>query len=57
MDPKYHELRDVAERMGVHIQTVRKWIKQGKLKAYKPTGKKLYVKDEDLRAFIERGEK
>lgn len=57
MDPKYHDLQDVAERLGVHIQTVRKWIKQGKLKAYKPTGKKLYVKDEDLRAFIERGEK
>lgn len=43
--------RQVADQLGVHLQTVRKWIFQGKLPAIKQGQYKVAYKD--LNAFIE----
>ena len=43
--------RQVADQLGVHLQTVRKWIKQGKLPA--SNLKPYLIWNKDLNAFIE----
>jgi excisionase family DNA binding protein len=51
----YLSTRDVAQRYGVTVQTVRLWIKAGKLKHIKLTPRLYRIKESDLEAF-ERGE-
>ena len=43
--------RQVADQLGVQLQTVRKWIKQGKLPA--SNLKPYLIWNKDLNAFIE----
>lgn len=45
--------KEVAEKFKVTYLTVFRWIKSGKLKAFK-VGKQYRVKQEDLEAFIEQ---
>jgi excisionase family DNA binding protein len=45
-----HTLQDVAERFGVHYQTVYRWVRSGRLPASKIAGA-YRVEDEDLQAF------
>ena len=42
----------VAQRLGVHPETVRRWIREGRLEAVY-AGKKLLVTEEHLQAFLE----
>lgn len=44
---------EVSKVLSVNEQTVRKWIRQGKLKASKPTGKNYIIKAKDLKDFID----
>jgi excisionase family DNA binding protein len=44
-------LPEAAERLGVSIYTVRRWIKDGKLRAFKP-GKEYRVREADLAEFL-----
>jgi excisionase family DNA binding protein len=44
--------QEVAERLHVSDQTVRRWIKSGKLAAYKP-GLEWRIHPSDLEAFLE----
>jgi excisionase family DNA binding protein len=44
-------LPEAAERLGVSVYTVRRWIKDGKLKAFKP-GKEYRVREGDLEEFL-----
>ncbi len=48
-------LREVAEAVKVSETTIRRWVRDGSLAAYK-VGKRgqLRVKEEDLEAFLER---
>jgi excisionase family DNA binding protein len=48
-------VQDVVERLGVHEQTVRRWIKSGELVAYALGDRAGYrIAIEDLQAFMER---
>src|SRR5215212_4363833 len=44
-------LPEAAERLGVSVYTVRRWIKDGKLRAFKP-GKEYRVREADLEEFL-----
>jgi excisionase family DNA binding protein len=44
-------LPEAAERLGVSIYTVRRWIKDGKLRAFRP-GKEYRVREADLEEFL-----
>lgn len=43
-----------ASYLRVHPQTLRRWIKAGKVKAYRINRRTIRVKKEDLDSFIER---
>ena len=45
-------VNEVAKVLQVNQQTVRKWIRNGKLKASKPTGKNYIIQAQDLKKFI-----
>ena len=47
MEQKYVSPKEYAVMMGVTAQTVRNWIKEGKLKAIQPAGKngRWFLKD------------
>lgn len=47
---EYCTIKEVAETVGVHSNTVRNWIDSGDLKAYK-LGKVIRIRKEDLEAF------
>jgi excisionase family DNA binding protein len=49
---RFEGIEEVAERLLVDPQTVRRWIKSGKLKAYKP-GREYRIRSNDLDAFLE----
>jgi excisionase family DNA binding protein len=49
---KLYDLQEVANILQVHIDTVRRYIKSGALRAAK-IGKAYRVQERDLQAFIE----
>jgi excisionase family DNA binding protein len=49
---RFEGVEEVAERLLVDPQTVRRWIKSGKLKAYKP-GREYRILSNDLDSFLE----
>src|SRR5688572_27487240 len=55
MDDRHLTLSDVAGLMGVSERTVRRWIKSGMLKAYKP-GRDYRIPESSVRAFVEDSE-
>jgi excisionase family DNA binding protein len=48
-------VRDVARRLNVCSQTVRRWILDGRLRAARPTEHTLRVRPADLEAFLNTG--
>ena len=45
--------REVAEVLGVHIETVRNWVRKGKLRAYRVSGRgRLRFDPADVRAVL-----
>lgn len=55
MEGRQLSLSEVAGVMGVSERTVRRWIKSGTLKAYKP-GRDYRIPESGLREFIEESE-
>jgi excisionase family DNA binding protein len=55
VEEQTRSLSEVAGLMGVSERTVRRWIKSGRLKAYKP-GRDYRIPESGLRAFIEESE-
>jgi excisionase family DNA binding protein len=47
----FWDVHGIAEELGVDVQTVRRWIQSGKLKAFKP-GKEYRVREADLEEFL-----
>ncbi len=47
-------VKEVAERLGTHQETVRRWLQSGRLRGYRPGGDKLgwRVRRDDLEAYI-----
>lgn len=50
MDPQYCTVKDAAAFAGVSPQTIRKWIRDGRLPAAAPGGQKYFI----LRSDIEK---
>ena len=52
---KWLSVQNVVERLGVHEQTVRRWIKAGELPAYALGDRAGYrIAPDDLQAFLNR---
>lgn len=56
MSGKFLTTEEVAETLKVNIMTVYRWIKAGKLTAYK-AGKQYRIKKEDLNRFMKKTSK
>lgn len=50
--PVFLTLEQISQNLHTPIESIRWWIQQGKLKAYRP-GRKVLVRQDDLLAFIE----
>jgi putative resolvase len=48
-------LSEVAQLLGKSERTIRRWVKSGKLKAYKP-GRDYLIPESAIRELIERSE-
>jgi excisionase family DNA binding protein len=55
MEDRHLSLSEVSGSMGVSERTVRRWIKSGKLKAYKP-GRDYRIPESAVREFVEESE-
>ena len=55
---QYYTTEEVAEMLKVTPDSVRRWIRDGKLKSIKLSGKFIRISQEDLQVFIQsqRGE-
>ena len=51
---KEYSLEEISKKYGVHIETVRRWVRSGTLKAHKKVGcgKGWYVYENDLAIFV-----
>jgi excisionase family DNA binding protein len=47
----FRDVHGIAEELGVDVQTVRRWIHSGRLRAFKP-GKEYRVRESDLEEFL-----
>jgi excisionase family DNA binding protein len=54
---EFNSVRETAEILGVHYQTIRLWIKKGFLASSKPTGGKIYISAESINAMLNNGKK
>jgi|SRR5215218_10895695 len=55
MEDRHLSLSEVAGSLGVSERTVRRWIKSGKLRAYRP-GRDYRIPENAFRAFVEESE-
>jgi excisionase family DNA binding protein len=53
VEENYLKLREIAERLQVSDRTVTRWIKDGKLRAYK-FANEYRITETDLKDFLER---
>jgi len=51
----FYSVEKVAEMLDLHPQTIRRWIKEGKLKATKP-GQSYKIRKEDLEELLKNKE-
>lgn len=50
---KFYRLTEIAQMLRVSPLTVRRWINEGKLKAFHPAGTRLYrVPESSLKQFV-----
>jgi excisionase family DNA binding protein len=51
---RWRTVAEIVDELSVHEQTVRRWIREGQLRAYNFGGKTGYrIKTEDFEAFLE----
>lgn len=50
-DLKMYDLEEISKKTGISVKSLRKWIRQGKVKA-KKLGVKYYVSEESLIEFL-----
>ena len=53
MEIAYLKVPEIAKMTGISPEVVRKWCRNGELKAYKPGGKDMLIKKSDFEAFME----
>ena len=49
-DVKMYDLSEIADMLHVHVQTVRKWIHKGQIKARR-IGKSYYITESEVKNF------
>ena len=52
MEVVYLSCADVAKMTGKKVETVRRWCRTGALKSFKPNGKDVFIKADDLAEFM-----
>ena len=53
-EERWYTVADIVEKLRVHEQTVRRWLREGDLKGYSFGGKSGYrIRSSDLEAFLE----
>lgn len=52
-DTKLITLTEAADRLGVEMTTVRRWVRQGKLPGFKLGGRTYRIKASDVDTFLE----
>lgn len=53
MDDRWLKVTEIAERLQVHVETVRRWLRSGDLKGRDFGGRTGYrVREVDLQAFL-----
>jgi excisionase family DNA binding protein len=53
-DVRWRTVAEIVDELRVHEQTVRRWIREGQLRAYNFGGKTGYrIKEEDFETFLE----
>ncbi len=55
MDKELYSVEQVAERLGLHVKTVRNYVREGRLKAVR-IGKQYRIARQDLEAMTGRSE-
>ncbi len=55
-DLKMYDLEEISKKTGISVVSLRKWIRQGKLKA-KKIGVKYYVSEDSLIEFLKEDSK
>lgn len=53
---KYYTPQEIAEMLGVHLQTVRTWYRSGKLGCYKLGHRDVRISQEQLDSFLQAHE-
>jgi excisionase family DNA binding protein len=54
MDETWYTVEEIAKRLKVHEQTVRRWLREGSLRGRSFGGKTGWrVRDSELRAFLD----
>lgn len=51
-DKQFYTAEDLAKKLGVNIMTIYRYIKAGKLKAYK-FGKEFRIEKKDFQSFLD----
>lgn len=46
--------KEVADKLGVHINTILRYIRENKLKAFTPTKKITLITEQDIEDFIKK---
>lgn len=57
MEVAYLRVPEIAKMTGISTEVVRKWCRDGKLKAAKPGGKDYLIKASDFNEFMESSAK
>ena len=54
--PPFNTCAETAAMFHVHVRTVRRWLEEGKLKAFRPGSRKLYITRESILQRIQDSE-
>ena len=55
-ETRYYTPKEIAEKLKVHLQTVREWYRSGKLGCYKLGHRDVRISQEQLDAFLKTRE-
>jgi excisionase family DNA binding protein len=48
---KLYTVKQASEYMGVHLQTLYRWLREGRISATKPTKRTVRIKESELQRF------
>ncbi|WP_084423380.1 helix-turn-helix domain-containing protein [Cohnella thermotolerans] len=48
---KLYTVKQASEYMGVHLQTLYRWLREGRISATKPTKRTVRIKESELKRF------